>query len=172
MQPTPETQSTEIFQQAERIIQGLSDGASFGSAVNFNEQIAESLYSRGYVQYAQGRYEDAAKTFGFILFNDPSNIRAMRGMASSLQMQGNYEQALLFLGYAAVGDDSNADIALQVIECLLHLGRNKDALKLLCDVEKALESDACDEYVQNKAKGLRALMQTRQGNDNPSQIEG
>ncbi len=171
MQPTSGEQPADIFQQAEKIIQGLKDGASFGSAINFNDRIAESLYSRGYVQYSQGRYEDAAKTFGFILFNDPSNIRAMRGMASSLQMQGKYEEALLFLGYAAVGDDSNADIALQVIECLLHLGRKNDASKLLADVEKALESDPCDEYVQNKAKGLRALMQIAKDSENQSQSE-
>ncbi len=171
MQPKSGSQPNDVFQQAEKTIQRLIDGASFGSAVNFNDHMAESLYSCGYVQYAHGRYEDAAKTFGFILFNEPSNIRAMRGLASSLQMQGNYDQALLFLAYAAVADDDNADISLQVIECLLHLGRKKDALKLLVDVERALARKPCDEYVRNKANGLRALMEAEESRLNQNQSE-
>lgn len=149
---------SDIFQQAGKIIEGLISGASFGQAINFNEHMAESLYSRGYIQYQQGRYEDAAKTFGFILFNDPINLRAMRGMASSLQMQGKFQEALLFLAYASVADDDNADISIQVIECLLHLGRKSDAMTLLKKVEIALKNDPPDEYVVKKVKGLHTLL--------------
>lgn len=171
MQSISSEEQPDVLKQAEIIIEGLINGASFGAAINFNEHMAESLYSRGYVQYQQGRYEDASKTFGFILFNDPSNTRAMRGMASSLQMRGNYEQALLFLSYAAVADDDNADVSVQVIECLLHLGRKDDAMRLLSDVEQALANDPRDEYITNKIIGLRALLGSEQGNKTQSQSE-
>ncbi len=150
--------SNEIIQKAEEVINGLIAGSTFSSATNFTEKMGESLYSRGYVQYHQGRYEDASKTFGYIIFNDPSNVRAMRGLASSLQMLGKHHQALLFLSYAAVADDDNADISLQVVECMLHIGQKRDAQRLLSDIEKALKNDPKDEYIRQKAKGLRELL--------------
>lgn len=162
MAQVTEQDPSDIFEQAGKIIEGLINGASFGKAINFNEHMAESLYSRGYIQYQQGRYEDAAKTFGFILFNDPINPRAMRGMASSLQMQGRFNEALYFLTYAAVADDDNADVSVQVIECLLHLGRKKDAMRLLEDVEIALRNNPGDEYITKKICGLRNLLQQAQ----------
>jgi tetratricopeptide (TPR) repeat protein len=163
---------SDMFRQAEKISEGMISGASFGKAINFNEHMAESLYSRGYIQYQQGRYEDAAKTFGFILFNDPINLRAMRGMASSLQMQGKFQEALLFLAYASVADDDNADISVQVIECLLHLGRKNDAMTLLQKVEVALKNDPHDEYVLNKVKGLRELLREGYAFEDLSNREG
>ncbi len=150
--------SEEVLLEAAAMIQRLSTGASFGTAVNFNDKMAEALYSRGYVQYQQGRYEDAKKTFGYIIFNDPTNVRAMRGMASSLQMLGEYQQALLFLTYAAVADDDNADVSLQVIECFLHLGQKREALALLSVVREANKNSPQDEYVGKKIAGLSALL--------------
>ncbi len=151
-------QSNAVLKEAAAILQGLSNGGSFGTAVNFNEKMAEALYSRGYVQYQQGRYEDAKKTFGYIIFNDPINVRAMRGMASSLQMLGEYQHALTFLVYAAMADDDNADVSLQLVECFLHLGRKSDALALLSDIRAANQNDPQDDYISKKISGLSALL--------------
>lgn len=159
-EPSEGHKSEELFQEADKVIKNLISGGQFGAAIGFDEKIAESLYCRAYIQYQQGRYEDASKTFGYIIFNDPANVRAIRGLASSLQMQGRYEQALLFLSYAAIGDDDNADAALQVVECLLHLGRETDAMALLAEIERALLQDPKDEYIRLKVSAIREFLKT------------
>ncbi len=148
----------KIFEEAENIIVGLIDGKTFGSEDKFNENFIESLYSLGYIQYQQGKYEDAARTFGNIIFNDPVNIRAMRGLASSLQMQGKFEHAISFLSFAAVATDDNAEISLQVVECLLQLGRKRDAIRLLSKIDNAIKLDFKDDYVTRKIEGLKVFL--------------
>ncbi len=147
-----------LLEEAENIVASLIDGKSFGAEDKFNENIAESLYSLAYVQYQQGKYEDASRTFGNIIFNDPVNVRAMRGLASSLQMQGKFEHALLFLSSAAVATDDNAEISLQVVECLLHMGRKKDAMSLLSKIDNAIKLDSKNEYVTRKIEGLKVFL--------------
>ncbi len=158
MQSIKDSGISEIISRAENIIDELNDGATFSSSENFTDQIAEALYTHGYIQYQGGRYEDAANTFGYIIFNDPINIRAIRGLASSLQMQGRYSQALFFLNFAALADDDNADVSLQIVECFLRLGQRRDALALLGKIEVALAKDPKDDYFKKRVDGFRSLL--------------
>ena len=150
--------SDEAIRQSNKIIKNILSGIRIGWEENFDEKLAETYYSRGYIEYQNGRYDDASKTFAYILLNDPANVRAMRGCASSMQMQGKYEYAMHLLAIAAAADDDNSDVALQIVECLLKLNRKNDALILLSELEKSKYSEKEDDYVQRKMVAIREFL--------------
>jgi tetratricopeptide (TPR) repeat protein len=151
---TPE-QTAEAMQG---MLHRLQNGASFGTAFSLDASHYEAIYFLGYQQYQQQHYAQAMRFFGFIVFHDQTHFKAMRGMASCCQMLGLYEEAMVYLGVVAIGEDDNGDVALQVVECLLHLGRKQDALDLLNKIASAAEKYPQDDYIKNKLSGLLAIV--------------
>lgn len=140
------------------VFDNLINGASLGAAFGLEERELEAVYALALNQYQQGRYADAIRLFAFITFHDPSNMKAFKGLGSSLQMLGRFREALIFLGMAIVDDDSDMQIAVQVAECLLHIGQRENAIALLKRIEREIDRHGGTDYTQRKVTGLMALM--------------
>lgn len=135
----------------------LMDGGTYAATINFDEKKAEGLYSLGHAQYLQGHFSEAMKFFGFIMALDPLNYRAMKAMAACMQMTRKYGQALLLLGILLVAEEDNKETSLQIINCLFHLGRYAEALKVIDAIEPALAGASEDTVSQLRVNGYREM---------------
>ena len=145
------------LEQVRQNLKYLLEGNTYGAAIGFDEKKAESLYALGHAQYLQGHYTEAMKFFGFIMTCEPLNYRAMQAMASCLQMTGKHGQALLLLGMLLIGQDDNKEVSLQIINCLIHLDRNSEAMKVIGAVEAALKEAPEDLAARQRLAGYRQL---------------
>ena len=140
------------------LLEQLGKGARFADAIGLGEQEIEAIYTLAFEQYQQGRYADAIKHFAFIVFHDPLNIKAFKGLGSALQMSGKYQEALFYLTFAIIDDDSDLQTALQIAECLLHVQQRDDAKRLLKKIEQQIAKAGANTFTKNKVKGLLELL--------------
>ncbi len=140
------------------VVDNLAHGARLGSALGLDEQHLEAIYTLALGQYQQGRYADAMKLFAFITFHDQTFMKAFKGIGCCLQMLGRCQEALLYLGLAIIDDDTDLQTAVQIAECLIHVGQHDDAKQLLKRVSRELEHGVANDYARQKAQGLFALL--------------
>ena len=121
---------------AQTIVQHLLNGATLGDVVGLTLEQHEAIYTMGHYQYTQGKYADSMKFFRFLLFHDQYDLRAMFGVGCCLQMQGQYEQAQIYLGLAVMMEPSNPASGVQFAECLLMAGKKIEAIDILQKTQK------------------------------------
>lgn len=143
--------------QVRESLKNLINGGTYAAAIDFDEKKAESLYSLGHAKYLQGHYTEAMKFFGAIMTYEPLNYRAMQAMAACMQMTGKHGQALLLLGILLVAKEDNKEISLQIIHCLIHLGRYLEAMKVIESVQMALKNHPEDARDQHRLDGYRQI---------------
>ncbi len=142
------------------VFDNLAKGARLGSAFGIEDRQLEAVYALGLGQYRQGRYADALKLFAFIVFHDPTCMKAFKGMGSCLQMLGQHREALVYLGLAIIDDDSDLQTAVQIAESLVHVGQREDAQALLKRLSRELARHGGNDYTRHKTDGLLALLAT------------
>lgn len=66
----------------------------------------KELYTQGYHLYSAGKYKEAEGIFRLLTTQAPKKIEFWMSLASSMQMQKNYQEALDCYGIAALLDTS------------------------------------------------------------------
>ena len=145
-------------QLAEQIAELLMSGGTLGSIYDYTEQDYEVLYALGHSLYAQGRYADATKAFGFLVMHNHLEKRYVGAFASSLQMAKRYEQAVQYYTLASAMDMSDPAPTFHTAECLIALNRLDDAREALGFVV-AQSSDAAHQPLSERAQALLALLE-------------
>lgn len=146
------------FDLAGQIADLLMSGGTIGSIYDYTEQDYEVLYALGHSLYAQGRYVDAAKAFGFLVMHNHLEKRYVSAFASSLQMARRYEQAVQYYTLASAMDMSDPVPTFHTAECLMALGRLGDAREALGFVV-AQSSDAAHQSLGERAQALLAMLE-------------
>lgn len=116
---------------AELILEHLNNGANLADVMEITLEQREAIYTMGHFQYMQGKYIDALKFFRFLLFHDQFDLRAIFGVGCCLQMQGDYNNAQIFLGMAVMMEPTNPASGVQFAECLLMDKKKKEAIDIL-----------------------------------------
>ncbi len=154
---TPAEREDSVVAVVRDNLRHLMDGGTYAATINFDDKKAEGLYALGHAQYLQGHFSEAMKFFGFIMAHDPLNYRAMKAMAACMQMTRKHGQALLLLGILLVAEEDNKETSLQIINCLFHLGRYAETLKVVDAMEPALTGAPGDSVSRQRVNGYREL---------------
>jgi len=101
----------------------------------------EELYSEGYHFYEKGDYAKALPFFKYLTVTEPFEERYWRGLGATLQMNKNYEDALLAWSMSAILKESDPLPHVFAAECLLLLENKEEASKAL----KTAKRKNCDE---------------------------
>lgn len=144
-----------------RVTEAFSNGATLGDLIGYDDDDYEAVYALGHSFYAQARYLDALKAFGFLVMNNPLERRFVNSYASCLQMQKRHEDAIAFYGLASMMEISNPGPIFHTAECLIALGRIPEAVDAL-----GIVVDLCEkpdqEALKTRAQALLDLLKAPQ----------
>ena len=122
--PAPQELSSQIAEL-------LANGGTLGSVFDYEDQDYEVLYALGHNLYAQARYLDAMRVFGYLVMCDHMEKRFMNAFASSLQMLGSHKDAIKYYSLASVMDMSDPLPTFHTAECMLAIGMAEEAREAL-----------------------------------------
>jgi type III secretion system low calcium response chaperone LcrH/SycD len=101
----------------------------------------EALYASAFSFYQQGHYASAEPLFHDLCQLNPFNIAFWKGLASCLQMQSKWKEALKIWGVSSLLDENDASNYFHLSECLYCLNEKEECLKTLIQAEKRLNQD-------------------------------
>lgn len=115
----------------EQIAELLSHGGTLGSVYNYTAQDYELLYTLGHGLYSQARYEEAMKTFSFLVMHNHLDKRFMNALASSHQMMKNHLEAVKYYSMASLMDMGDPLPTFHTAECFIAMGQTAEAKEAL-----------------------------------------
>lgn len=108
-------------------------------AKHLTEGSAETLYHFAYMQYKQGKYQEATGLFRLLTVSNPKNKKYWMGLGASLQMEKEYDQAIAAYELAVAIDPSDPLVHLQAADCFFAQEKQKEGLFALDCAERALQ---------------------------------
>ena len=162
----PEETEIPIEAIVERVTDTLFSGGTLGSLIGYDQRDYEAMYTLGHSHYAQGRYADAMKAFSFLVTYNPMERRYVNAFASCLQMEKRYDEAISFYSLTSVMDMTDPRPTFHTAECMIALGRKKeakDALGIVIEQCKKPEQEA----LKSRAQALLDLLSCGKPNSGP-----
>lgn len=119
----------------------------------------EVIYLVAYNHYNTGKYEDAEKVFRLLTTLNHFERKYWKGLAAARESLKQFEPALQCYGYLGMMDPHDPYPAFKAAQCLLALGRPKDAESGL--VAAVFNSANREEHAElhAQAQGLLELVQ-------------
>lgn len=137
-------------------------GGTLGDLHGLEERDYEAMYAVAHGMYSQERYADAKKMFSFLVACNPFDRRFHQALASTMQMNGEFEEAIGYYSMASVMDMADPLPTFHTAECLAALGRLPEAREALeIVIEQA--TDPAQSAVKQRAVGLRDLLSRQAG---------
>ncbi|MDR6536928.1 SycD/LcrH family type III secretion system chaperone [Variovorax soli] len=115
----------------EPLLKHLASGETLGALLDQSPEAQKVMYHLAYTHYAQGKYTDAMRFFGFLVICDHWDRRYHMGMAACLQMQLQHADALKYYGIASMLDLTDPAPVMHIAECHLARGERPQARKAL-----------------------------------------
>ncbi len=138
-------------EQFRKIVERLKDSFDDEGALNLDEWRQEdtrTLYELGFTLYKMKEYNKAETIFRKLVIVMPLEKSHWQGLASSLQMQNRFEDALVHWSMYAFIDPNSPIPHFHAAECLFKIGDYKDCLKALSALR---ERDLNKEYEEKAA---------------------
>jgi type III secretion system low calcium response chaperone LcrH/SycD len=109
----------------------------------------EEIYRTCCALYEDGCYKDAASLFTQLALKDPLEEAYWRGLASSKQMAGRYEEALHAWSVVALLEEKDATPHFHAAECFFALRDPNEGKKALLLAEERLkDTDRLHQKIQ------------------------
>lgn len=111
----------------------------------------EAYYTLCFGYYQACQYDKAARFFSSLTLLAPQDLRAWKGLAASLQMQDNFQQAAQTWAIASLLDPQDPLIYFHAAECLKSIDDCAGALQALAqakDCVKHHEKDGLKEKIE------------------------
>lgn len=102
---------------------------------NMTDEDVDLFYELGYNLYLQGDYKQAEELFRRTVLAKPMEKKHWQGLASCLQMQKRYEEALVPWSMCCLVDPENPLPHFHAAECLFSLKQLDEAAKALSTSE-------------------------------------
>lgn len=118
---------------------------------NMTQEDIDLFYELAFNLYQAGDYKQAEELFRRTILAKPLEKRHWQGLASCLQMQNRYEEALVPWSMCCLVDPENPLPHFHAAECLLSLEDIEEAFKAL----KACENRDTEKVFQGKITTLR-----------------
>ena len=114
-----------------QLLDHFANGGTLGWIFDYEDADYEVLYALGHSMYAQARYSDALRVFGYLVTCNHMEKRFMNAFASSLQMLGSHKDAIKYYSLASVMDMSDPLPTFHTAECMLAIGMAEEAREAL-----------------------------------------
>jgi predicted Zn-dependent protease len=141
----------------------MAQAAASESAEDFLSSIgitAQSLAAQEALalrDYQAGQYDSARRQFARLNRLLPGKPRLLKALAACQQALGAHAQALMGYREALAADPFDRSCLLHSAQCLLHLGRQADAARVLHALLAALEREPATAALQERARLLLNL---------------
>lgn len=141
----------------------MAQAAAAGSAEDFLASIGISAATLGAQEelalrdYQAGQYESARRQFARLNRLLPGKPRLLKALAACQQALGTYAQALMGYREAFAADPTDRTCLLHSAQCLLHLGQQADAARVLNALLASLGQVTGTESMQERAQLLLRL---------------
>lgn len=145
---------------ADQVTELLSHGGTIGFAMDYDEKDYEVIYALGHSLYNQGRYQEAMRTFGYLVLHNHLEKRYMNAFASSLKMLKNYKEAIKFYSFASLMDMSDPLPTYHTAECMIAAGYTAEAKEALGFVIRQSTSSEL-EILRSRAQAMLDLINKR-----------
>ena len=109
------------------------------SPKKLSQEDVELLYAMAFGLYEGGDYTGAKPLFRQLVVSKPLTQKHWVGLASTLQMEKNYEEALTAWSMAALMERNDPSPHFHAAECLFSMGQTDEARKALNEVKKRTE---------------------------------
>lgn len=106
-------------------------GGQLYQLYGITDEELEALYAKGYQEYNAQKLEQAAQNFAYLVHLKPNEKRYLFALGAVFQSMKNYKQAVYYYSMAANQDISDPMISLHLVECLVGMSMNQEALELL-----------------------------------------
>lgn len=116
------------------------------------EHNIRNLYAKGFSWYRAGFYQKAEDVFLSLTFADPLQTEFWQALASSLQMQKKWSEAVLAWEQTYVLSLQNPIFLLHQAECLLLAGNQSAALDIL-QIAKQSADDSLRQKISTLQEG-------------------
>ncbi|MBS0630172.1 MAG: hypothetical protein JSS30_08145 [Verrucomicrobia bacterium] len=116
----------------------------------------EMVYAAAYGMYEVGDYEKSANLFELLVLNDPHELRFWQGLASSRQMNRQYQSALHAWSIVCLLGGHQPQSHFHAAECYLSIGDLEQAGKALNCAKFHLKKNSSD--LSNKIEELRKVV--------------
>jgi type III secretion system low calcium response chaperone LcrH/SycD len=109
----------------------IEGGGTLAAWAEIDPTVMEGVYALGRYFYDQSDYDNASKLFGWLVSFDPFERRYSFALGATRQMQERYADAIDYLGASLALDITDPVPSFHMAECLLKMGRGKEAREML-----------------------------------------
>ena len=153
--------SPEESDQIDEMLEGvmndvLNKGLTPGQILNISKEETDALYVLGHSHYAEGDYDKAEDAFTLLCRLSPLETEYLRALGSTFQMKKKYQEAINAFGAAIAIDIEDAEASLHAAECLLHIGKRKEAKEALEGCQMQCKEDK-EKYAETLVKANNLL---------------
>lgn len=123
--------SVDFNQVALSIEKVINGHQTLGQLNNIDEEALVHIYQDALEKYQNGDMADAMVHFTYLVMNNPWHREYIFGLASALHALEQFENALIFYGYASLMDACDAGVTFRIGQCYLALNKPNEALDAL-----------------------------------------
>lgn len=149
--------ASETEQLQEKIGEFLGLGGTLAQAQDLDDNYLESIYQLGHNLYSNTHYRDARMIFGYLAMNNHREPRYLKAYASSLQMSGDFKEAIKFYSIASLLDIEDPLPTFYTAECMLALDFVPEAREALGFVVEQCNAPQYSE-LKARAEAMLALL--------------
>lgn len=157
----------DIERLAAQLQEQLRAGLTVGDILGVTESELEAAYTIAHRFYEIADYAQAERMFSLLMVNDPFDKRFGFSLAAALQMQGQYDDAIVRYGMSAMLDPSDPKPSYHMAECLLHKGQREDALDMLTQCLEQAQGPE-HEDLRHRTLALQQLLRTAPASESTS----
>lgn len=161
-----EKQRQELYQY---MLKEHGKGKELKEVLEVPPQQLENAYAVAYSAYQQGRYEEAASVFRYLLVFDKECYKYLLGLAASLHKLEQWAEAAGAYQMAAMKNPADPVPFFHAADCFVHLGEVTVADYSLAQVIKIAEADPKYKELAERADLIRqGLKEISPNNQSPS----
>lgn len=150
---------------AQAVIDFLMSGQTLADAWGHTVESVETVHYLAYAFYAQAKYEQSMRLFGYLLTTNHLDRRYYSGFAACMHKLRRHEEALKYYGLASVLDLTDPEPVMRSAECYMALGNiPKARFSLDYALTQARAHDAHAKFVPR----LEAMMSLTNGEPTPT----
>ncbi|MCG7490144.1 type III secretion protein [Vibrio sp. Of14-4] len=120
---------------------------------NIDEEALVNIYKDALDKYYSGNMAEAITHFTYLVMNNPWRREYIFGLASTLHALEQFENALIFYGYATLMDACDAGVTFRIGQCYLLLDRTNEA-------SDALRTSIKQSFLSPEQPEIRQLAQS------------
>ena len=145
--------SIDIEQVTKSIDKVINGHQTLAQLNNVDDQTLANTYKNAVEEYQNEHMSVALTHFTYLVMNNPWRREYLFGLASTLHALEQFENALIFYGYATLMNACDAGATFRIGQCYLSLGKKNEAFD-------ALQTSITQSFLSPEQPEIRQLAQS------------